>query len=211
MEFTYMYGVEKPILLDFPDSFETERLLIRAPRAGDGQAMNAALAESIDNLKHWLPMAWTQNIQTVDETEEMVRRWAAAWMLREDLRLSLFRKTDGLYVGGSGLHRIDWNVMRFEIGYWVRSSLEGQGYIREAVAGVTAYAFDVIGAERIEIRCDRLNERSIAVARRAGYVMEGILRNNYDTPAKSALRDMMIFSILRAEYLQHKQITEMEK
>ena len=101
--------------------------------------------------------------------------------------------------------------MRFEIGYWVRSSAEGQGYIREAAAGVTAYAFDAIGAERIEIRCDSLNERSIAVARRAGYVLEGTLRNNYDTADKSALRDTMVFSMLRAEYLQRKQTTEMEK
>ena len=206
-----MIGVDRPILLDFPDSFETERLLIRAPRMGDGQALNTALAESIDNLKRWLPMPWTQNIQTVDETEEMVRRWAALWILREDLRLSLFRKSDGLLVGGSGLHRIDWNVMRFEIGYWVRSSLEGQGYIGEAVAGVTAFAFDVIGAERIEIRCDSLNKRSVIVARRAGYILEGTLRNNYDTPDKSALRDTMVFSMLRAEYLQRQHLAEMEK
>ena len=43
-----MSGIDKPILLDFPDSFETERLLLRAPRVGDGAVMNAALIESID-------------------------------------------------------------------------------------------------------------------------------------------------------------------
>ena len=197
-----MIGIEKPILLDFPDSFETERLLIRAPRAGDGQAMNAAISESIDNLKRWLPMPWTQNVQTVAETEELVRRWVALWILREDFRLGLFRKTDGLYAGGCGLHRVDWNVMRFEIGYWVRASLEGQGYIREAVAGVTAFAFDVLGAERVELRCDSLNDRSIAVARRAGYNLDGNLRNNYESTDKSTLHDTLVFSLLRAEYLE---------
>jgi RimJ/RimL family protein N-acetyltransferase len=206
-----MVGIEKPILLDFPDSFETERLLIRAPRAGDGQAMNVAIAESINNLKRWLPMPWTQNIQTVAETEELVRRWVALWILREDFRLGLFRKTDGLYVGGCGLHRVDWNVMRFEIGYWVRASLEGQGYIREAVAGVTAFGFDVLGAERIELRCDSLNERSIAVANRAGYSLDGNLRNNYEATNEDALRDTLVFSMLRAEYLERKPTTPTEK
>ena len=200
-----MPGIEKPILLDFPDSFETERLLIRAPRVGDGQAMNEALIESIDSLKRWLPMSWTQNIQTVAETEELVRRWAAMWILREDLRLSLFRKTDSLYVGQCGLHRIDWDVMRFEIGYWVRTNLEGQGYVSEAVAGVTAFAFDILGAERIEIRCESLNERSAAVARRAGYSLDGTLRNNETSADNSVLRDMLVFSMLQAEYLESKQ------
>ena len=206
-----MVGIEKPILLDFPDSFETERLLIRAPLAGDGQAMNEALAESINNLKRWLPMPWTQNVQSVAQTEELVRRWAAMWILRQDLRLGLFRKTDGLYVGGCGLHRIDWNVMRFEIGYWIRASLEGQGYIREAVAGVTAFAFNVLGAERIELRCDSLNERSVAVARRAGYSLDGNLRNNYDATDTDGLRDTLVFSMLRAEYLKRNNLTETEK
>jgi len=133
------------------------------------------------------------------------------WILREDLRFGLFRKTDGLYVGGCGLHRIDWNVMRFEIGYWVRASLEGQGYIREAVAGVTVFAFDMLSAERIELRCDSLNERSVAVAHRAGYFLEGTLRNNYDTADKSELRDTLVFSMLRGEYLKRNDITETEK
>jgi hypothetical protein len=30
-----MTDITNPILLDFPDSFETERLIIRAPRPGD--------------------------------------------------------------------------------------------------------------------------------------------------------------------------------
>src|SRR3954470_24381054 len=111
-----MIGVDKPLLLDFPDSFETERLINRVPRAGDGPAIQEALNESIDNLKLFLPQPWAQAQQPVEEAEEGARRSAARWILREDLRLLLFRKSDGYLVGGSGLHRIDWNVMRFEIG-----------------------------------------------------------------------------------------------
>ncbi len=206
-----MVGIEKPILLDLPESFETDRLLIRPHKAGDGQAVNAALVESIHNLQQWLPMPWTQNVQTVAETEELIRRWVIMWITREDIRFGLYRKSDGLYVGGCGLHRPDWEVMRFEIGYWVRASLEGQGYVSEAVAGVTAFAFNIIGAERVELRCDSLNERSIAVAHRAGYTPEGTLRNNYENANGVGLRDTMVFSLLRAEFLQRKQASKMEK
>ncbi|MEK5395266.1 hypothetical protein [Paenibacillus sp. FSL K6-2859] len=34
-----------PILIEFSESFETERLLIRAPLWGDGASMNVAIAE----------------------------------------------------------------------------------------------------------------------------------------------------------------------
>jgi hypothetical protein len=40
----------KPILLDFPDHFESKRLIIRSPRAGDGVAMHQAKLESITEL-----------------------------------------------------------------------------------------------------------------------------------------------------------------
>jgi RimJ/RimL family protein N-acetyltransferase len=204
-----MPPIQKPILFDFPDSFETERLLIRAPRIGDGQILNEAIVESVPNLKQWL--FWAQKLQTPQETEEIVRRSVARWILREDLWMLLFRKSDGLFVGRSGLHNIDWNTMRFEIGYWIRTSLEGQGYISEAVAGITTFAFDTLGAERVEIRCDSLNERSATVARRAGYQLDATLRNNDMSTDMTVQRDILVFSLLRSEFLGHKPITEMEK
>ena len=192
-----MSGIEKPILLNIPDSFETERLIIRAPRAGDGQAVNDAVRESFENLKPWMP--WATKLQEVHETEENVRRGAVRWILREDLWMLLFRKSDGLYVGGSGLHRIDWSVPAFEIGYWVRKNLEGQGYISEAVAGITQFAFGLIGAERIEIRCDTRNGRSASVAQRAGYTLEGTLRHNA-WANDGTLRDTHVFGMIRPEW-----------
>jgi RimJ/RimL family protein N-acetyltransferase len=192
-----MPGIENPILLDFPDSFETERLFIRAPRAGDGQAINDAVRESHEHLKPWMP--WAQTISEVEETEELVRRGAVRWILREDLWMLLFRKSDGLYVGGSGLHRIDWSVPAFETGYWVRKSLEGQGYIGEAVVAITNFAFRIIGAERMEIRCDTRNRRSANVAQRAGYTLEATLR--HDTWANDGtLRDTHVFGMIRPEW-----------
>lgn len=191
-----MPGHVNPILLNFPDHFETARLLIRAPRPGDGKIVNEAIQESVEHLRPWMP--WVHPVPSLTDTETHSRRMAAKFILREDLGLYLFRKSDGLFVGGSGLHRIDWSVPRFEIGYWVRASLEGQGYITEAVSGITRFAFDVLGAQRVEIRCDARNTRSAAVARRVGYILEGCLRqDNWATDG--TLRDTLVFSKIRGE------------
>ena len=191
-----MPGQVSPILLDFPDEFETERLVIRAPRPGDAPAIHAAIQESLAHLMPW--MAWANADETVEELETFLRTMAAKFILREELPLMLWRKSDGLYVGGSGLHDIDWGVPCFEIGYWVRVSLQGQGYITEAVNGITWFAFDHLSAERVEIRCDANNERSAAVARRAGYMLEGTLRRESRSP-NGELRDTLVFSKIRGE------------
>ncbi|MEZ4713461.1 MAG: GNAT family N-acetyltransferase [Caldilineaceae bacterium] len=186
----------KPILRDFPDHFESERLLIRGPRPGDGPELNAAVIDSLAELKPWMP--WAQKPPTLEESEENARRGHVRFMTREDLWLLLFSKGTHTMVGGSGLHRIDWDIPSFEIGYWVRTPYAGQGYITEAVAAITDFAFDVLGARRVFIKCDAKNERSAAVARRLDFSFEGTLhcdtRDHFGN-----LRDTLVFAKVRKE------------
>lgn len=183
----------KPILVDVPESFDTERLTIRAPRPGDGQQMNAAIRESWAELQPWMPWA-AGDPPDEDETEMRLRKARARFLLREDLWLLLFLKGGQTLVGSSGLHRIDWNVPRFEIGYWVRSSYAGRGYITEAVKGITDFAISGLGAWRVEIRCDSRNQKSAAVARRAGFQLEATLHNNERHHLTGQLRNTLVFA-----------------
>lgn len=192
-----------PLLLDFPDQFETERLIIRAPRPGDAPALMEAVNTSLEHLRPWMP--WAARPSELEETEQRVRLGAARWLAREDLWLMLIRKADGHWLGGSGLHRINWRVPHFEIGYWIRASAEGQGYVTEAVQGITAFAFDVLNAERVMIRCDSLNTRSAAVAERCGYTFEGLMRHD-DRGVDGALRDTRVYSLIRPEWLARKEM-----
>jgi RimJ/RimL family protein N-acetyltransferase len=190
-----------PLLLNFPDSFESERLLIRAPRPGDGAPMNAAVRESIDELRPWMP--WAQSVPTIEDSEENVRRAIAKFITREDLRLHAFDKQTGDFIVGTGLHRINWTVPSFEIGYWVRTSRTGCGYVTEAVTAVTRFAFDALSAERVEIRCDPKNLRSARVAERCGFHLEATLRHN-DRNTSGELCDTHVYAMLRAEYLARR-------
>jgi ribosomal-protein-serine acetyltransferase len=186
-----------PLLLDFPDHIETERLLIRAPRPGDGPMINEGVRESFNELRVWMP--WSQTLQTVEESEAVARRMAAKFLLREEMMLLLLDRVSGELVGSSGLHNIDWDVPRFEIGYWVRTSRSGQGYITEAVNGITSFCFDTLNAQRVEIRCDSRNLRSAAVAERAGFKLDGSLRQA-ERAARGDLRDTLVYSKIRDEY-----------
>lgn len=183
-----------PILRDFPDEFQTDRLRIRRPRAGDGAEVNEAIAESLVELAPWMP--FVHPLPSPPETEENVRRAEAKFLLREDLRMQLYSRATGRFLGSSGLHRINWDIGRFEIGYWIRSSEAGKGFVTEAVRGIVAFASQYLDAQRIEIRCDPRNERSRKVAERAGFYQEALLYN-YDPDVNGEASSTVIYAILR--------------
>ncbi len=68
----------------------------------------------------------------------------------------------------------------------------GQGYVTEAVLGITDFAFKYLGAQRIEIRCDLRNTRSTAVAERAGYTLEARFHHHV-RGTDGNLRDTLIY------------------
>jgi RimJ/RimL family protein N-acetyltransferase len=182
----------EPLLRDFPESFESERLLLRAPRPGDGAVVNAAVVESFDALHAWVP--WARDCPTLEESEVFVRQSVANWRLRSDLPLLLFRKEEPkVLVGMSGLTRMDWSVPRFEIGYWTRTRCEKKGYATEASRAIAAFAFDALGARRVEIHCDAGNAASARVAERAGFVLEARLKNHL-VRGDGRLSDTLIYA-----------------
>jgi RimJ/RimL family protein N-acetyltransferase len=85
-------------------------------------------------------------------------------------------------------------VPAFEIGYWIRASAEGHGYVAETVQLLTDFAFASLHAQRVMIRCDARNRRSAAVAERLGFIREAHLRNDM-RDATGELRSTLVFSL----------------
>ncbi|PLR99819.1 GNAT family N-acetyltransferase [Bacillus sp. T33-2] len=182
----------KPVLVEFPERIETERLYIRPCRPGDGNVVHDAIEASRQELLKWLPFA--QVSRPAEEVEAGIREAYAKFIMREDFRLNIYRKDGDAFVGSTGLHRIDWDVRKFEIGYWCDSRHQKNGYITETVETLTKFAFDHLAANRVEIRCDPNNTASRRIAEKLGFNLEGILRNNSLTADGTALRDTCIFA-----------------
>lgn len=187
-----------PLMIELPAVLATARLLLRAPRAGDGALLNDAMVESLESLKPWMP--WAQKLPTPEESELTCRQIAARFAQRTDLTLYMFeRAADGGFgrlVGGTGLHRMDWNVRRFEIGYWCRPSMQGRGLVTEAVETLARFAFDTLQARRVELRMASNNARSRALAERCGFTFEGVLRqDSLDVDGRP--RDTLVYSRVR--------------
>jgi RimJ/RimL family protein N-acetyltransferase len=182
-----------PLLVELPAELLTARLRLVPPKPGDGLMVNRAIAESFVELHQW--MDWAATMPSIIESERFVRDAAARYLRRDDLPMFMRKRDTGEFVGSTGMHRIDWKVPRFEIGYWCRTSLVGQGYVGEAVAELTRFAFEELKAVRVEIRTDVNNDRSWRVAQRLGYTLEAIMRRDTRT-ASGALRDTRLYAMV---------------
>lgn len=187
-----------PILIEFPDRIETERLYIRPCLPSDGNVVFEAIEHSLEDLQPWLPFAHCK--QSLDDVEANIRDSYAEFIKRKDFRLHIFRKSDQVFIGSTGLHRINWETKVFEIGYWLDRRQTKKGYVTEAVKGLTDFAFNKLYAERIEIRCDPNNFNSRKVAERLDFTLEGILRNNARSADGKSIRSTCVFSMLKNEW-----------
>lgn len=174
-----------------PEQLETERLLIRVARPGDGEVFNEAIIESLSHLAPWL--AWVTPVPTVEESEEACRKAYRRFELNEDLMVFFFAKECGSLVGGSGLHDIDWALGHFEVGYWGRTRYGGRGMMTEGVRELSSHALYHLGASRVFLTTDERNTASWRLAERAGFELEGTMRNDR-LNLEGSLRNTRVYS-----------------
>lgn len=189
------YGTPRTLMPIF-DELRGRRVVVRPFRESDAADLQAAVEESREHVRPWLPFA--DEHKTVEESRDWIIRCMSNWMLRNDFVVGLWEGATGGFLGGSGLHPRDWQVPSFEIGYWLRASVEGNGYMHEAVQLLTDYAFDHLSAQRVVIRCDARNARSAAVAGGLGFQREGCLRHEM-IATDGTVRDTLVFSLVPSD------------
>jgi ribosomal-protein-serine acetyltransferase len=138
-----------PLLLDIPHELTTDRLLLRAPRHGDGVMIYNTTRASLPELKKW--MIWATDNFNLEDAEEWCRGSAAKFLSREQFSFLIFSKKS-VHLGNVTAMKFDWAIPRCEIGYWLATAHCGHGFMTEAVNAVTKLAFDLLKCHRVEIR-----------------------------------------------------------
>ncbi|MEX0286121.1 MAG: GNAT family N-acetyltransferase [Paracoccaceae bacterium] len=144
---------------------ETERLILRAPQAGDWPV--------------WLDMMMSDRSEFIrpDDIDEG-KAWRAFghvighWVLRGYGLFVFTLKDDNTALGATGAwYPAMWPER--EIGWAVWSAAaEGKGYAFEAAQAARAYAFDTLGWDTAVSYIEKDNARSIALAERLGAVVD---------------------------------------
>jgi RimJ/RimL family protein N-acetyltransferase len=143
-------------------------------------------------------MPWAhEDPQPLEQKVELLRMFRGQFDLGQNFVYGILSRDESEAVGGTGLHPRAGVDGVLEIGYWIRESRAGQGLGTEAAAAVARVGFEVVGADRIEIRVDPENAASLAIPRKLGFVEEGTLRRVLE--AGPLRRDAVVFALLREE------------
>jgi ribosomal-protein-serine acetyltransferase len=150
-----------------PERLRPDReLLVRRWIPEDAEALGTAIAESVEQLRPWLP--WVANEPlTLDARRALITDWERIWISGAAVLLGAF--VDGEVVGATSMHRRGPSAVEF--GYWVRSGREGRGLATRIARIVTDTALRLPGVDHTEIHHDKANHASAAVPRKLGYTL----------------------------------------
>ena len=112
-------------------------------------------------------------------------------------------QVDGKIVGGHGFVGFNERYKVAEIGYWLAPQFNGRGYVTRGIKYLEDLAFGQLGINRMQIQIDVNNVKSQAVAVRAGYKKEGVLRQAY--VLRGVPCDLIVYSKLKSEWEKGKQ------
>ena len=152
---------------------ETGRLVLRPPRADEAADVLEMLRDP--DVRRWNP---APAVVDLDSAADWSRR-GADWSAGDHATFSIVEAGSGAYLGVVSVHSIDPAQSDAEIGYRVTPRARGRGVATEAVAAASAWAFSNLPLARIELAHAVDNPSSCAVALRAGYPLEGLLRSSF--------------------------------
>ncbi len=147
-----------------------------------------------------LSAIWFSVVAAPDEMRADVERRMQAAAEKRMYQFAVRRNDSGQIIGMTGYMSLDHEVPRAEIGFtWFGRSAQGSGANPESKLLLMRHAFEVWDCAAVEFSTDLHNHRSREAILRLGAKQDGILRS-YRRQARGYLRDLVMFSIIAAEW-----------
>lgn len=105
-------------------------------------------------------------------------------------------------VGNISFNKIDQQLKRVEIGYWLSADYQGKGIVTRSVAKLIELAFTKYEMEKVQISAAEKNQPSRKVAERLGFTLEGIISR--DENLNGRIVDHAIYGLSKAAWKQSK-------
>lgn len=118
---------------------------------------------------------------------------------QNDIVMGIVLKDGDIHIGNCGLHQIDWVSRGCIFGIMIgEKEYQNRGYGTEATLLMLKYAFEVLNLNRVELTVYEYNKRAIRCYEKAGFILEGRLREKMFK--NGSFHDVLIMSILRSEW-----------
>ena len=148
--------------------------------------------EVIENLMMRLPISTADEIRWFEKLADLAPE-------EKPLAIGIQAGDGWRLVGNSGFHNIQWSNRSAEIGLFIGDkSIWNHGYGTAAVRLLLKHGFETLNLNRIYLHVYEPNKRAIRAYEKAGFVLEGRLRQaRYKN---GQYQDEFIMSVLRSEW-----------
>jgi len=148
-------------------------------------------------LWRWVP----NQVSTPEDMHAYVLTALDEQRRRVSLPFVIIDQASDQVIGSTRYANIEASHRRLEIGWtWLTASHQRSGANTEAKLLLLTHAFDVLGAIRVELKTDSLNEKSRTAIARLGAMEEGTFRNHMIIPATGRVRHTVYYSIVDSEW-----------
>ncbi|MEV4264935.1 GNAT family N-acetyltransferase [Kribbella sp. NPDC049584] len=147
---------------------QRDGLALRPWQQDDAAAVLTAFA--CPEIQRW----HVRRMDTRGEAAEWVGQWAERWETESAASWAVVDGDEPL--GQIGLRNISLEEGSASLSYWVTPAARGRSIAASSVDAVSAWAFESIGFNRLNIQHSTANPASCRVAEQAGYRAEGTLR-----------------------------------
>lgn len=155
--------------LEQPRLKADHELDLRPWRSGDAAAVK--LAFESPEIQRW----HVRRLDTTEEAQEWTAQWEQHWDDETAASWAIVDARDEP-MGQIGLRNVSLSNAAAALSYWVTPSARGRGVAARAVRALTSWAFDSMTFNRLDLKHSTANVASCRVAARAGFVLEGTLR-----------------------------------
>ncbi len=165
---------------------------LRPYQISDIDSLYEAACESIPEMFVWMP--WCHPDYSIEESRTWIESQPEEWEKGIAYGFAITDSSNGLFLGGCGINRIEKEWGLANLGYWVRTSRTKKGVATAATLLLARFAFNELKLNRVEIITAVDNKASLRVAEKAGATKEGILGNG--TTMNGNPCDAVVFSLI---------------
>jgi RimJ/RimL family protein N-acetyltransferase len=148
------------------------------------------------SLWRWIPV----QVATPDEMRTYVATALDEQQRGVSVPFAIVDQVSNQVIGSTRYANIEPAHRRLEIGWtWLTPSFQRTAANTEAKLMLLTHAFETLGAQRVEFKTDKLNDRSREAILRIGAAEEGIFRKHM-IMSTGRVRDTVYFSIIDTEW-----------
>lgn len=166
---TSPYDGPQPVLTALTD--HGEKITLRLPEDRDAEAL--VIACSHPETTRWIALPPGYDLQ---RAHGFITEYAPGWWLRRQGAVWVITDPQDRYAAQIDLRVYESDPAMADVGFLTSPHARGRGYMTAALRAVTRFGIEELGLQRVEWKAHVGNDASRRVAEKAGFTIEGILR-----------------------------------